>query len=76
MAICANKGSSEQGAQIDLLFDRKDNTITLCEIKYTAQPFQINKQYAAQLNRNIEVFKKTTRTNKHIFLAMIFCKWH
>ncbi len=65
------KGSSEQGAQIDLLFDRKDHTITVCEIKYTAQPFEINKQYAAQLNRKIDVFKKITRTKKHIFLAMI-----
>ena len=65
------KNSKERGAQIDLLFDRKDNAITLCEIKYTAQPFEINNKYAAQLNQKIDVFKKVTRTNKHIFLAMI-----
>ena len=63
--------SKEQGAQIDLLFDRKDNAITLCEIKYTAKPFEINKQYAAQLNNKIDIFKKITKTNKQIFLAMI-----
>lgn len=63
--------SREQGAQIDLLFDRKDNAITLCEIKYTEKPFEINRQYAAQLNKKIDVFKKVTRTSKQIFLAII-----
>ena len=61
----------EQGAQIDLLFDRKDNAITLCEIKYTAKPFEINKLYADQLNKKINTFKQITKTKKQIFLAII-----
>jgi len=65
------KGSKEQGAQIDLLFDRKDNCITVCEIKYTNQPFVIDKYYAEQLKRKIEVFRRKTATKKHIFLARI-----
>ena len=38
------KGTEEQGAQIDLLFDRDDDAITICEIKYTNTPFAIDKE--------------------------------
>ena len=61
----------ENGAQIDLVFDRNDDAITLCEIKYTDQPFTIDKRYAAILNNKIETFKKQTKTKKQIFLAII-----
>lgn len=63
--------SSEQGAQIDLLFDRDDDTITICEIKYTTEPFAITKEYAQNLKNKIAVFKEKTRTKKNIFLVMI-----
>lgn len=65
------KESVNEGAQIDLLFDRDDNSITVCEIKYTDTPFAIDKQYAKILNNKVDVFKKITKTNKQIFLAMI-----
>lgn len=65
------KGSREQGAQIDLLFDRDDDSITICEIKYSDKPFIIDKQYATKLKQKIETFKRVTRTHKQIFLAII-----
>ncbi len=65
------QGKNENGAQIDLVFDRNDDAITLCEIKYTDQPFIIDKRYAALLNNKLAVFKKQTKTKKQIFLAMI-----
>ncbi len=65
------KGTKEMGVQIDLMFDRDDNAITVCEIKYTDKPFTIDKQYAEKLKQKVEVFKKITRTNKQIFLTMI-----
>ena len=39
----------DDGAQIDLYIDRNDDAITLCEIKYTNEPFIIDKQYAQEL---------------------------
>jgi hypothetical protein len=48
-----------------------DDSITICEIKYTLQPFAIDKQYAKELMNKVEVFKKKTGTNKQIFIAMI-----
>lgn len=65
------KANRESGAQIDLLFDRKDDSITLCEIKYADKPFIISKQYAKNLLNKQEVFARITRTKKQLFLAMI-----
>ena len=61
----------EHGAQIDLLFDRPDDAITICEIKYSEKPFVLTKAYVDVLQQKIEVFKEQTRTNKQIFLALI-----
>ena len=65
------KKEDGEGAQIDLLFDRDDDAITLFEIKHSTKPFVITKEYAAKLRRKIEVFKKVTKTDKQIFLVMI-----
>lgn len=65
------KGGQDEGAQIDLLFDRDDDAITICEIKYTKQPFELDKQYAQNLLKKAEIFRKVTRTTKQIFFALI-----
>jgi len=63
--------SEESGCQIDLLFDRDDGVITLCEIKYNAKPFLIDKPYAKVLMNKINTFEKISGINKQIFLAII-----
>lgn len=65
------KGTQESGAQVDLLFDRHDHVITIGEIKYTEQPFAIDKAYAQQLKKKIEVFKQVTKQDKQVFLVFI-----
>lgn len=65
------KGSKNKGAQIDLLFDREDDSITICEIKYNDKPFVITKDYAEILQRKMRVLKEQTRTKKHLFMALI-----
>src|SRR3990167_6708567 len=67
----AKKHQAEQGAQIDLLFDRTDDAITLCEIKYCADPFVIDKVYANNIVNKKEIFRKETKTKKQLFFAMI-----
>ncbi|MDE2450928.1 MAG: AAA family ATPase, partial [Gammaproteobacteria bacterium] len=62
---------AEAGAQIDLLFDRDDDAITLCEIKFTERPFSIDKRCAQALLRKKETFIKGTKTRKQVFLAFI-----
>jgi uncharacterized protein len=67
----ASSSKCTMGAQIDLVIDRSDDTITLCEIKYTDKPFVINKAYAASLKNKIDVFKNATKTQKQIFLSLV-----
>jgi len=65
------EGSSEGGAQIDLLFDRDDDTITLCEIKYTKNPYVIDKDGARNLVRKTAVFKTRTKTRKQVNISFV-----
>jgi uncharacterized protein len=65
------KASREKGAQIDLLIDRQDRTINLCEIKFAGEEFVIDKKYADDLDNKVSVFQRQTRTKKTIFLTMI-----
>lgn len=62
---------TNQGAQIDLLFDRDDGAITVCEIKYCNQAFTITKDYAEKLQRKLDVFKQVTHTPKQLFLSFV-----
>lgn len=63
--------AKEQGAQIDLLIDRKDFVINLCEMKFSEQEFVIDKKYAAELENKRRVFKTSTDTRKSLFLTFI-----
>jgi uncharacterized protein len=65
------KKEDQIGAQIDLLFDRPDGTITICEIKCSDNHFAIDKAYAQDLLKKMEIFRKRTKTNKQLFLSMI-----
>ncbi len=59
------------GAQIDLLLDRADNTISVIEIKFPQGPFTITKKYAAELRRKLEIFRNVTGTRKNVFLTFL-----
>lgn len=61
----------DKSTQIDLLIDRKDHVINLCEIKFSQQKFTINKEYANQLEHKITVFKEETETKKAVWLTML-----
>ncbi|MHA4808731.1 AAA family ATPase [Flavitalea flava] len=62
---------NESGAQIDLLIDRQDQCINVCEIKFTLSDFTIDKMYASELQRKLAVFKEKTKTRKTLFLTLI-----
>ena len=59
------------GAQIDLLIDRADRVINICEMKFSIDPFVISKSYAEDLKRKIRVFKEVTKTRKAVHLILI-----
>jgi uncharacterized protein len=53
------------------LIDRRDHVINLCEIKFSRQKFTITKEYAAQLERKMAIFKEDTVTQKAVWLTML-----
>ena len=61
----------ESGAQVDLLIDRDDNVINLCEMKFTNGPFTIDKKYAKELMAKTEAFRSSTRTRKSLFITFV-----
>jgi AAA+ ATPase superfamily predicted ATPase len=61
----------ETGAQIDLLLDRADHTINICEMKFANGEFTIDKKYANELDSKVKVFQTQTKTRKTTFLTMI-----
>jgi uncharacterized protein len=59
------------GAQIDLLIDRADQVISVCEVKFTEAPFTITKKYAEELRNKLAVFRAQTGTRKQLQLVFI-----
>ena len=63
--------TSENGAQVDLVIDRKDGVINLCEMKFSINPFVIDKKYDGELRTKVGTFITETKTRKAVFLSMI-----
>ena len=59
------------GAQIDLLIDRSDGIINLCEMKYTKSPFIIDAAYDNALQSKKAIFAMVTHTKKAVHMTMV-----
>lgn len=54
------------GAQIDMLIDRADRVVNLCEMKFTQGDFIIDKDYDAKLRNKIDALLTATKNKKNI----------
>jgi AAA+ ATPase superfamily predicted ATPase len=63
--------NDKKEAEIDLVIDRADNCINLCEIKFSDKEFVVTKEYAKTLIRKKEIFRKKTKTKKALFTTLI-----
>ena len=63
--------AGQRGVQIDLLIDRSDGIIDLCEMKYSNDAYAISPDYAAELSRKRSVFQNVTETKKAIHTVMV-----
>ena len=59
------------GVQIDLVLERADNVINICEMKYSATVYAIDKAYDSALGRKIATFAGVTGTRKAIHLTLV-----
>ena len=61
----------KHGTQIDLLIDRSDRSISVCEMKYCNGEYEISKAYDTHLAHRLNVFKKVTKTTKTLIPTFI-----
>ena len=63
--------TDEAGAQIDLVIDRRDKVINLCEIKFSGKEYEITHEYDMQLKNKVEAFREDTKTKSTLQLTMV-----
>jgi len=63
--------NGERGAQIDLVIDRSDNVISLCEMKFANDEYEIDMDDEKDLRHKISTFQKHTKTRKALHLTII-----
>lgn len=71
--VCSWLGKDDEGkkAQIDLLLDRRDDVINVCEMKYSSQEFVVTKKIAEDIERKVEIFLQSTKTKKNPVVTLI-----
>jgi hypothetical protein len=63
--------TTETGFQLDLIIDRKDQAINLCECKFYESNFEITKKYAQEIKLRKSRFKAETNTKKMLLNTFI-----
>ncbi len=66
-----NSSWKVDGAQVDLVIERADNWINLCEMKFYSAPFKIGKKELANLRNKLTLFKQDTKTRDVVVISMI-----
>ncbi len=61
----------QDGVQIDMIIDRDDRIINLCEMKFSMNEFEIDKEYQQKLLNKIDTFRKETNTKKNLQLTFV-----
>lgn len=64
----------KRSAQIDLIIDRADKTINICEMKFYSKVYQMTEKDEQEIENKILEFKETTKTDKNIIMTMITSK--
>ena len=59
------------GAQIDLILDRSDGVINVCEMKFSPELFVMDAKTEGDLMRKVAVFSSVTHTRKAVHLTMV-----
>lgn len=57
--------------QIDLLIDRNDNMINLCEMKFSTSEYEVSKSEEEHLRRRLSRFVEATKTEKSINYTLV-----
>lgn len=70
--VKANKEAGITGGQIDMIIERADRIIHLCEMKFSTDTYHIKPEYERKLRERSGLFKELTKNNKtlvHTFIT-------
>ncbi len=62
---------THKGAQVDLLIDRRDNVINLCEMKYSDDIYALDAEEEEKLRNRKTAFLQDTNTRKAIHTTLV-----
>jgi len=61
----------DKSVQIDLVIDRNDNVVNLCEMKFSSIEYSVSKDYSAELRRKRSAFLGNTKTRKAVVTTIV-----
>lgn len=64
----------QRSAQIDMLIDRADRTINVCEMKYYNRPYSMTALDEEDIERKVSALIESTGTDKNVIVTMISAK--
>ena len=65
------KDEADEGAQIDLLIDRNDKVINLCEMKYSKTQYRMTAQEEERIRHRWSKFTEVTKTRKAVHITLV-----
>ncbi|MBQ3344593.1 MAG: ATP-binding protein [Kiritimatiellae bacterium] len=65
------RSSGDEHVQIDMLINRNDGVINLCEMKFSREPYELTADELARMQRRRRVFKDETGTRKAVHLTLV-----
>ena len=67
----SKKGVEETGTQIDMLIERKDNIVNMCEMKFYGAEFSVDKNYDRILRNRLILLEKEISSKMVIHSTLI-----
>ena len=58
-------------AQIDLVIERADRMIHLCEMKFSQEEYVISRDYEMRLRKKMAIFREETKTRKSLVVTFV-----
>lgn len=67
----ADKDNGVKGRQIDMLIERRDQVINICEAKFSVVKYVMTEKYLHEMNARMEDFRMSVNTGYALHLTMI-----
>lgn len=67
----AGKGSEAHGAQIDLVIDRADRVVNICEMKHSLGEYELTAEEARKLRNRVDAYRREFDFKGNVHLTLV-----